>query len=1054
MRQRRLWAIILAAVMGISAIGCGQTSADSGTLSTEDVADADAATTEDAAETDSEETTEAAAEAEAEASDSVLDHVPAVGDEIHGFTVTALTPYEEKNAVIVSMTHEKSGAELLYIACDDADKSFQVFFRTAADTDQGLPHIFEHGTLGGSGKYPNSSMFFSLANSSYHTYLNASTMTHCTEYQVSSLSDDQLYTYADVYMAGLTDPLVLQDENRLGREAYRYSLASADDDLTVTGAVYNEMESNNSNIVAFSLRNLAKFLYPNSQMSANTGGVRNEIITVTVEDLQTFHDKYYHPSNMLILLYGDLDYDRYLELLDDDYLSKYDRQEITIEDENYVPWTGYREGAVSLPATADASAEDSGWAIYSISLRDISLYDRTLLQVVTQILMTEGSPIRQAVEQAFPGASLDIGIMTELSKEPMLYFILMGSNPGDGSVLHETVQQALEEVAEQGLDEELIQSVVDNQEISNALTAETPGSIGIGDSIGLDWALYGDALSYMESVKATRALAEEAEAGTFDALLAEYVIDPAQSVTLEINPEPGLREEIDEEFAQFLADKKAAMSDEEIAALVQATADYDAWTEQDAEEAAQYVEALSVADLQTLSEEATEAEITEETIADTVTMYSAEIADAPYLSSSIYLDAGVLPFDELQDAALLGSLLGSMATENYTVEELGTAEAAIYSLSFGLSVVRDERSGGQEHPYLLVSSMTKAEDASEMYALLEEILERTDFSDTDRLQAWASMLATNLRTNLLGSPEDTALGVANAAANVNERLNAYTSGIEYLSYLDAVAAMDEDELQNLAARLQDLLAQLCNRNGMIYSAIGSADGIDAGRKEIESLAGALSDEVLEAQDYTADLEAMTYGSSIAVAVNDANSYNGYVIANGEGTWKYNGTDNTIMQTLLTTIWFPQFRYQYGAYGFHANVGRTYTCFNSYRDPDIAQAYAYYDGMADVIRSSEITEADVTNAALSLYSSLSYPQSPLSAATTEIDWQIRGREGTAAEDKVRLMRAIKAVTAEDVVASADRIQDMVADGIRVTAANSASIKENEGLFDQVIDTLVK
>lgn len=1052
MRQRRLWAILLATVMGISAIGCGQTTADGAGASASTEADTTEAVTGDTGEAAAEETTEAANTADA--SNSVLDHLPAVGDEIHGFTVTDLTPYEEKNAVLVSMTHEQSGAELLYVACDDPDKAFQVFFRTAANTDQGLPHIFEHGTLGGSGKYPNSSMFFSLATSSYKTYMNASTMTHCTEYQVSSLSDDQLLTFADVYMAGLTDPLVLQDDHRLGREAYRYSLASADDDLTVTGAVYNEMESSNSNIFNYSLRSLTKFLYPDSQMSANTGGVRDEIITVTVEDLQTYHDQYYHPSNMLIMLYGDLEYERYLELLDDAYLSKYDRQEVTLEDENYIPWTGHREGAVSYPATADADSEDSGLAFYAISLGDISLYDVTLLQTVTKVLSAEGSPVQQAMEKAFPGAVPEVGIMTQMSKEPILYFVLTGSNPGDGAVLRETVQAALAEVAENGLDQEIIRSVVDNQEIEDALSAETPGGINLGSAIGLDWSLYGDVLSYMDSIKATRALAEESKAGTFDALLAEYVIDPAQSVTFEINPEPGLREEIDEEFAQFLADKKAAMSDKEIEALVQATADYDDWTAQDAEEAGQYVEALSVADLQGLSEEATEAVITEETIADTVTMYSAEVADAPYLNSDIYLDAGVLSLDELHDATLLSSLLGSMATENYSVAELGTAEAALYNISIGMTIVHDESKDGTEHPYLLVSSMSNTGGTAGMYALLQEILERTDFSDTDRLQTLASMYATNLRTELVSDPETTARMVGVAAANVNERLNDYTSGLEYLSYLDGVASMDEDELQDLAERLQDILERLCNRNGMIYAAIGSAEGIDAGRKEVQAFAAALSDEAQEVQDYTAELGAMTFGSSIAVVVNDSNSYNGYVIANGEDSWTSNGADNTIIQTLTTTVWFPQFRFQYGAYGFHAGVDDTYTYFTSYRDPDIAQAYTYYDGMADVVRAGDITEANVTNAALARYSALSYPQSPLGAAQTEITWQIENREGTSAEHDTEKMRAIKAVTVEDVIASADRLQDMVDKGIRVTAANSASISANEELFDQVIDTLIK
>ena len=101
--------------------------------------------------------------------------LPAVGDELFGFQVTDITPFPQKNAQLVSLDHLKSGAEVLYFACGDTDKAVNVYYRTEAESDQGIPHVFEHITLSGSGKYPNSDLFDVISAKTYNTYMNAGT---------------------------------------------------------------------------------------------------------------------------------------------------------------------------------------------------------------------------------------------------------------------------------------------------------------------------------------------------------------------------------------------------------------------------------------------------------------------------------------------------------------------------------------------------------------------------------------------------------------------------------------------------------------------------------------------------------------------------------------------------------------------------------------------------------------------------------------------------------------------------------------------------------------
>ena len=77
--------------------------------------------------------------------------LPAAGDELYGFRVTDITPFPQKNAQLVSLDHLKSGAEVLYIACDSPDKAVNVRFGGNAymqeQPDGSLRQVCDEGVL-------------------------------------------------------------------------------------------------------------------------------------------------------------------------------------------------------------------------------------------------------------------------------------------------------------------------------------------------------------------------------------------------------------------------------------------------------------------------------------------------------------------------------------------------------------------------------------------------------------------------------------------------------------------------------------------------------------------------------------------------------------------------------------------------------------------------------------------------------------------------------------------------------------------------------------------
>lgn len=77
---------------------------------------------------------------------------PSVGEQLHGFTLKRVKQVPELELTALELQHDKTGAEYMHIARDDANNVFSIGFKTNPPDDTGVPHILEHTTLCGSEK--------------------------------------------------------------------------------------------------------------------------------------------------------------------------------------------------------------------------------------------------------------------------------------------------------------------------------------------------------------------------------------------------------------------------------------------------------------------------------------------------------------------------------------------------------------------------------------------------------------------------------------------------------------------------------------------------------------------------------------------------------------------------------------------------------------------------------------------------------------------------------------------------------------------------------------
>lgn len=239
-----------------------------------------------------------------------------VGDKLHGFEITQITPLPSLRATAIRATHPKSGAQFLHVLADDTENCFAITFPTPPPNDTGIPHIMEHSVLAGSRKFPVREPFFEMVKNSMATFINAMTAQAYTVYPICSNVKKDFFNLAEVYCDAVFHPELKEDTLR--REGHHLTLEdnnNLDSPLKVTGIVYNEMKGAYSTPESVMYKIAGRGLFPDTPLGRDSGGDPDTIPDLTYEQFLEFHKTFYHPSNALIFTYGDIPTEEHFKFL-------------------------------------------------------------------------------------------------------------------------------------------------------------------------------------------------------------------------------------------------------------------------------------------------------------------------------------------------------------------------------------------------------------------------------------------------------------------------------------------------------------------------------------------------------------------------------------------------------------------------------------------------------------------------------------------------------------------------------------------------------------------
>lgn len=957
--------------------------------------------------------------------------LPSVGEKIDGFTVTGIYPY--LGSQLVAFEHEQTGAPLLWVANDSTDRAFLVGFRTLVYDDEGIPHVFEHAATSGGEKYPNPNQFEAGVYGTYNTFMNALTYTTYTLYPCASLSEDQLLRYADYYLDGVYHPLLLSDERFIRREAYRYVLPDPDAELTVQGTVYSEMLGAITQDRA-AYTDAMKLTFPGSAISSEVGGKPGEIEKITQQQLADFHAKYYHPSNSLMVLYGDLDVSRFLEMIDGEYLSHYERKQTDLSDASYTPITGDVEREVTFPVSANDAAETI--MLYTIPLEGLDLTGSFQLNLAVQALTASGQPLDAALKERLPGVSLAAWLNTD-GPCMSLMFEIYGAQPEQKDEVVSILREGIAAAARDGLDPELLASAVLSERFDDALRAENVSAAQAAMDVATLWGAQGDPLAALEEEKFSQNLQADLDAGAFDAALRTYLLDPPTTSLLVSTGVPGLLEEQDEANRAALAAKKAAMSAEEIDALIAEGQAFDAWQEENA--ATVSVAPLAAVTAQSLPEEVVSFSATDAD-ADGLRVVSGEV-DSDMIRVGLYLDASAIAPEQLDKAALAAWLMGELSTAQTDRQALQVRTRGVTNgVSAYLSALR--REDWSYTPYLTLSFDCFADGLDGAFDLAQEMLFDTVYGP-DEVRAVCAAQAAQSKAAI--NPSNYANTLAQIALDESAAYNARTTGTGIIRTMEQTAKMDGEALNAYCAELGEARNALLTKGGMILTVIGSAENIDAVTARAQALRERLHDTAAERADYAQLLAAP---KNVAAPYGSGSMYNLLLMPMKDTGVEYSGKLLAFANVLDNLVLTPVLRHANSVYTPYAILSRDWLGIMAYRDPRLGETFTQvYPSLSTYVRELDLSQEELDGYITSAFSELAKPYGPFAGTGVAIADALCERPDTFARTLER-MRELKQTTVEDIHAYADLLDTLCEQGARVSVGNPQLIEANRDLFDAV------
>ena len=736
-----------------------------------------------------------------------------VNDIIHGFTVTRTAPAPDCGSELIEMQHIKTGARLVWLKNSGENKLFSVAFKTPPTDDTGIFHILEHSVLGGSEKYPVKEPFLELMKGTMNTFLNAMTYPDKTVFPVSSRNDTDFMNLTRVYLDAVFAPAIYYNPNIFYQEGWHIEMRSSSDTPVYKGVVFNEMKGAMSSVYSRMESDMMQALYPDSCYRFESGGLPESIPDLSYEQFIQGHKTYYHPSNAYIYLDGPVDIDSVLELIDGEYLCRFDKREV----ENDIPVQAPIAPTVKKSYyEISPDEEESNHTYYLIGKVLGSWQDRekiTAASVLGEALTgSNDAPLKRALLDT--GLCLDVSL--EVSDGIMQPFGCIAINNTDeencGS-LKETLRSAVSELCEKGIGSELLTAAINRLEFRYRAGGEPRGLTRNINALSA-WLYGGDPLLYLEMGEVFDSLRAKTESGYFEELLRQWLLEEEGTAELYLLPSRTYGDEQKADEAKRLAAIVDGLACEEKDVIVEQNRKLDEW--QQSVDTAEQLATMPHLAISEVGEEPLSFD-TEVTDINGITVLRHPSSDEGIAAVSLYFSLADCTEEELSAAAAMSELLGELPTADSSAAELQRRITGLLgSITYNVDVFSKQGVTDKCSPYFSVTARFLDKNTDEALALIAEIITKTSFDDKDTVKELLLQTDENYKQSIITNGHTYSMTRVRACLSAESAVTELVSGYEgYKRIHEAVKAPEK-----LIAAVKTLSSRIVCRARLTASVTG------------------------------------------------------------------------------------------------------------------------------------------------------------------------------------------------------------------------------------------
>ena len=939
--------------------------------------------------------------------------------------------------------HKITGTSHVHLAADNPENVFLVGLRTIPTDSTGVAHILEHTVLCGSEKYPVRDPFFMMIRRSLNTFMNAFTSSDWTAYPFASQNEKDFFNLLDVYLDAVFFSRL--HELDFAQEGHRVEFEAPEDassDLVFKGVVFNEMKGAMSAPTSVLWQTLSKHLFPNNTYHFNSGGDPEDIPDLSYDQLKSFYDTHYHPSNAVFMTYGNLAPDVLQTRFEDQVLKRFEKLDKTISvnpaKRYHAPVRVQEYYSTQEADTTDKTHIVVGWLLG----KSIDLEERLRADLLSSVLLANSaSPLMRALEQSDLGSSPSPMCGLEDSNLEMVMVCgLDGSNAENTAAAEKLIIDTLEAVARDGVPQDQVDAMLHQLEMGQREIKGDGMPFGLQLVLsGLSSAMQrGDTLAAIDLDPALEKLREEAQHKDFiPGLVKKLLLDNPHRVTLTLAPDTQIGERRNVAEQARLAMMKQSLSDEQSRQIIERTkALAERQTQEDDPEILPKV---------TLADVPVDMHIPSST---KTTLAGAPATLFAQGTNGIVYHHAVVEMPQLEEQLLevmplytnYVSELGSGGRDYLSTQSLQAAVTggiATYMLQRG--AVDDVQS---VKGYLVVRGKALLRNTQALSQLMVDTLTDVRFDEYERLRELVAQSRASRVQRVTGSGHVLAMMAASSGMSPTARVSHEQSGLAGIRSLKTLddSLDDKNSLHALAERFQAIHDILKNAPRQ-FMVVAEEENLQQSR---DSLARAFGE-----SPETDSFQPFSPGAvrektqQLWTTSTDIN-FNAKAYPTVAGAHKDAAALAVLGPFLRNGFLHRAIRETGGAYGGGASQDTDTASFRfySYRDPRVSETLNDFDASIDWLQSTKHEARELEEAVLSVVSGIDKPGSPAGEARSTFQAELFDR---TAEKRRDFRQRILQVTLDDLKRVGETYFDASSASTAVlTSENRAAKKDVEDL----------